>query len=150
MQSVVLITMIRKNWRLITLENAIYMGMKKMILLLSLTQSYFYMNTSQLTILICHCVIYSIFRVNIRKLVDKKSLFILPVLQKIPAPQFYRILQWNRKEKKNKAEVIAMSIFEHDKEEGRTETAKSWVRGRCWIWHCGRQTTCTKRGYDCP
>ena len=63
----------------ITLENAIYMG--KMILLLSLTQSYFYMNTSQLTILICHCVIYSIFRVNIRNWWIRNP-FILPYYRK--------------------------------------------------------------------
>ena len=49
---------------IVTLENAIYMG--KMIWLLSLIQTCFSMNTSQLIIQICHYVIYFIFPANIR------------------------------------------------------------------------------------
>ena len=53
---------------IVTLENAIYMGMKNDLAFIigTLTQIYFCMNTNQLTIQICLCVIYSIFPVNIR------------------------------------------------------------------------------------
>ena len=91
---------------------------RTMILLLSLTQSYFYMNTSQLTILICHCVIYSIFRVNIRNWWIRNP-FILPYYRKYLHHNLsYFTMEQKRK---NKAEVIAMSIFEYDKEEEERE-----------------------------
>ena len=50
---------------IITLENAIYMGMKN-DLLSSSVQTCFCMNISLLIVQICHCEIYSIFPVNIR------------------------------------------------------------------------------------
>ena len=89
---------------------------------LSLTQSYFYMNTSQLTILICHCVIYSIFRVNIRNWWIRNP-FILPYYRKYLHHNLsYFTMEQKRK---NKAEVIAMSIFEYDKEEEERKLRKA-------------------------
>ena len=49
---------------IVTLENAIYMGIKNDLAFIVDTD--FYMNISLLTIQICRCVIYSIFPVNTR------------------------------------------------------------------------------------
>ena len=83
-----------------------------------------------------------------QKLVDKKSLY-SSVLQKITCTTIYRILQWNRKEK-IKAEVIAMSIFEYDKEEEERKLRKAEYEAGVESGIAEGKRLAQKRGYDCP
>ena len=106
---------------IVTLENAIYMGIKNDLAFIVDTDLFLYEHQSTYN---PNMPLRDLFYISseYQKLVDHKSLY-SSVLQKIPAPQF--IVFYNGTEKKNKAEVIAMSIFEYDKEEEERKLRKA-------------------------
>ena len=103
---------------IVTLENAIYMGMKNDLAFIIDTELFLYEHQSTYN---PNMPLRDLFYISseYQKLVDKKSLY-SSVLQKIPAPQF--IVFYNGTDK---AEVIAMSIFEYDKEEEERKLRKA-------------------------
>ena len=79
------------RFEIVTLENAIYMGIKT-IWHLSWIRICICMNISRPTTLICHFEIYFIFAVNTRNSWIKITVFFH--LTENSCPKFYRILQW--------------------------------------------------------
>ncbi len=98
---------------IVTLENAIYMGMKN-DLALSLIQTCFCMNISQHIIQICHYEIFFIYPANIRNLVDKKSLT-LPYCRKYRHQSLlYFIMERKKKGQLGKPFVGSLSKISGD------------------------------------
>ena len=106
----------------ITLENAIYMGMKNDLAFIIDTELFLYEHQSTYN---PNMPLRDLFYISseYQKLVDKKSLY---------SSRYYRkYLHHNlsyftmEQKRKNKAEVIAMSIFEYDKEEEERKLRKA-------------------------